>query len=176
MLAPVRTAPPANAPVTLAEVKLEMHIQHDEDNDILNALIAAAVSYLDGWSGILGRCMVTQTWRQDYDSIEPVALIPLGPVAEIVSVTDGEAAVDPSKYILKRDAGGRDFVVFASGASPSGEASITYKAGKDEADDTDRLAIIMFVKMNYLPLKPEDLAQYRRTFNVLAGVNRKVGM
>lgn len=67
-LTPVRTAAPATTPVSLAEAKAHLRVEQDDthENDLIGALIAAATERLDGWSGILGRCMVTQTWRFDF--------------------------------------------------------------------------------------------------------------
>ncbi len=64
MFRPVLVTPPALAPVTLAEAKAHLRVTHDEENPLIISLIDAAVSRLDGWSGILGRCLVTQRWRQ----------------------------------------------------------------------------------------------------------------
>lgn len=66
MLAPVLLTPPAALPVSLAEAKSHLRVDHDEDDALIGGFIAAAVGHLDGWSGILGRCLVTQTWRVGY--------------------------------------------------------------------------------------------------------------
>jgi uncharacterized phiE125 gp8 family phage protein len=104
------------------------------EDDLLTALIGAATEHLDGWTGILGRCLVEQTWRQDYDAFASCLRLPLGPVISISAVeytdTDGEAqAVDPSAYSLKTDAGGRSRIEFTVGTSFIAPIGITYKAG-----------------------------------------------
>jgi uncharacterized phiE125 gp8 family phage protein len=63
---PVQTTPPADPPVSVADVKGHLRIGHSSEDAVLEAFLAAAVSHLDGHSGILGRCMVTQTWKQPF--------------------------------------------------------------------------------------------------------------
>lgn len=65
-LPPVRTVAPAELPLTLAECKDHLHVEHSEDDALIAGYLSAAVDALDGWSGELGRCLVTQTWRQDF--------------------------------------------------------------------------------------------------------------
>jgi uncharacterized phiE125 gp8 family phage protein len=92
MLAPVRTSAPASEPVTLVEAKLHCRVDHTDDDNLINGLISAATGHLDGWSGILGRCLITQSWRQDYDAFADTLRLPLGPAASITSITyyDGD--------------------------------------------------------------------------------------
>lgn len=65
-LRPVRTAAPTETPVSLTEVKKALRVDLSDDDDDLLEYIQAATDRLDGWTGILGRCLVTQTWRFDY--------------------------------------------------------------------------------------------------------------
>lgn len=57
---------PADTPVSVSQAKAHIRVGHSEDDTLISALIAAAVSLLDGHAGILGRCIVTQTWEQDF--------------------------------------------------------------------------------------------------------------
>lgn len=66
MLRPVRLIAPAEAPVTLTEAKAQVRVDHADDDTLLTGLIGAATGRLDGYNGVLGRCLVTQTWRQDF--------------------------------------------------------------------------------------------------------------
>ena len=80
------TAPAAD-PVTLAEAKAHLRVDHSDEDATINGLIKAATSYLDGRSGILGRCLVTQTWEETFDAFPTNAIeLPLGPVASVTSV------------------------------------------------------------------------------------------
>jgi len=83
---PVRISAPAEAPVTLAEAKAHLRIDHDGDDVLIGSLIAVAVEHIDGWSGILGRCLVTQTWRQDFDGIGHCLRLPM-PALALTSVS-----------------------------------------------------------------------------------------
>lgn len=74
-------------PVTLAEAKAHLRVDHTDEDDYITALIKAATSYLDGRSGVLGRCLVTQTWEMTLDAFPAKEIeLPLGPVASLVSV------------------------------------------------------------------------------------------
>lgn len=63
MPAPVRTLAPAEMPVSLAETKAHLQVTTTDDDALIEALIAAATQRLDGWSGLLGRCLIHQSWR-----------------------------------------------------------------------------------------------------------------
>lgn len=108
LLPPVLVAPPAAPPVSRDEAKAHLRVDHALDDDRIDAAIAGAVGHLDGYTGILGRAIVTQTWRQDFPfwPASRCLRLPLAPVASIVSVTyrpsgGGPAVtVDPEGYRL----------------------------------------------------------------------------
>lgn len=134
MLAPVRVIAPAVLPVSLDEAKAHLRIDYDDDDALIEGLIGAAVDHLDGWTGVLGRCLVEQTWQQDFEAACQILPLPLAPVISIVAVTytnaNGDtAAVDRADYALKTDAGGRSAVMVRAGAVPHGPISVTYVAG-----------------------------------------------
>lgn len=139
MYRPVLVAAPTTAPITATEVKANSRIDDADSNTLIEGLIAGAISYLDGWSGILCRCLEEQTWRQDYDYFCRHLRIPLAPVISITSVkyddTSGvEQTVSASNYeVLNDDLG--PYVRFVSTFSfPSTDSEypsvrVTYKAG-----------------------------------------------
>jgi uncharacterized phiE125 gp8 family phage protein len=143
MLAPVRILPPA-ALVSLEEAKRHMVVDHDEDNDLITSLVAAATAYFDGWSGVLGRALVTQTWRQDFCGFSSRMRLPLQPAASISSLTyfDGSNIVQTlpdTVYVLLTDAIGPFVSLKPNQTWPSAyrreEAiSITFVAGSVAGD------------------------------------------
>lgn len=153
MLAPVLITPPASLPVTLDEAKLHLRAAFpnedgsmpatDEDG-LITALLEAAVSHLDGWTGILGRCLVEQTWRVDFDRFDWGMRLPLWPIGEIVSITWRNAAGEIStiantNYALRTDERGayvhwdRGYS-FPSDLYESAAVSVTFKAGYPTVD------------------------------------------
>lgn len=146
MYRPVLVTAPALAPLTLADVKAHCRVDFIDDDDLLVGLIAAATALLDGWTGILGRCLCEQSWRQDWDLFGCRELrLPLFPVISIASVAYEDAAgasqtVAAADYKLLNDECGA-FLRFApdyafpavSEDYPS--VHVTYLAGY--ATDTD---------------------------------------
>lgn len=57
-----RTAAPA-ALLSLAEAKAHLAVEHDDDDALIAEYVATATDYLDGYGGVLGRALVSQTWR-----------------------------------------------------------------------------------------------------------------
>lgn len=92
MLAPILVTAPDSKPVMLDEVKKHLRVDFDDDDALINALIAAATDHLDGYTGLLGRALVTQTWRQDFRCFGDRLALPLWPVAEIESVVYYDSA------------------------------------------------------------------------------------
>jgi uncharacterized phiE125 gp8 family phage protein len=91
----LKTAP-ATAPITLAEVKAHLRVDHTDDDTLIQALLDAAVSHLDGYTGILGRCMISQVWELYYDAFPSGDMqIPLGNIISIDTVE----YVDPTTEI-----------------------------------------------------------------------------
>lgn len=128
MRRPVLITAPELLPVSLAEAKLHLRVDHNDEDVLIEGLIGAATAHLDGWTGVLGRCLVEQEWRQDFDAFASCLPLPLGPVISITSVTVGGTPADDGSYTLRTDVGGRARVEL-DGVSASGAASVIYKAG-----------------------------------------------
>ncbi len=54
-----RITAPSVDPIDLATAKLHMRVTHSEEDALIPIYISAAVAYLDGPDGILGRSLVT---------------------------------------------------------------------------------------------------------------------
>lgn len=63
---PVLITPPASDPVTLKDVKEHLRVFYDDDDDYIEGLISAATTHLDGYQGILNRCIVEQQWKTSH--------------------------------------------------------------------------------------------------------------
>lgn len=142
MYRPVLVTAPTILPVTLTELKewTDIPAAATEKDGSLGLALAAAVGHVDGWTGILGRALCEQSWRQDYDSLSWRCMrLPLFPVISITNVkykdTSGvEQTVDAANYTLQTDDLG-SYVRFLSTYSAPAQwtelprASVTYKAG-----------------------------------------------
>lgn len=146
MYRPVLVAPPAVKPISPDEAKTHCRIDDADNDTLIDGLIAAATTHLDGWTGILGRCLVEQTWRQDYDDFWGCLRLPLFPVISVESVkyidaNGAEQAIAAlNNYSVQTDGLGT-FVRFLTGfTAPSlsqekPAVSVTYKAGYAVTDD-----------------------------------------
>ena len=80
---PTLTAPPAESPVTLDEVKAHAIVDFDDDDDLLTGLMDAAVTHLDCFRGVLGRAMVTQTWEIKHAGFSRTFRLPVPDVTAV---------------------------------------------------------------------------------------------
>ena len=94
-LKPVRTVAPAAPVVTLDELKAHCRVLHNDDDDVLQACLEAAIDEVDGYSGTLGRALINQTWRLDLRTFSDIIRLPLEPVSSVASITyyDGANAL-----------------------------------------------------------------------------------
>ncbi len=159
MLKPVLTSAPAALPVTTDEAKAQLSIAHSDQDAFISRLVAAATAHLDGYAGVLGRALITQTWRQDFHSFADCLRLPLEPVQSVSSVTyyDSDNVLQTlatSFYNLHTDAIGPRIVLKPDQFWPStykrdDAVSVTFMAGYG-ADETAvpegiRHAILMLV-------------------------------
>lgn len=99
-----RTSGPEAEPVSLAQAKAELRIDHDSEDELIAGLVRAAREEVEQTTGL---AMIDQRWRLAVDALPPSGMLRLrrGPVKEILAVTaygsEGEAAlVDPADYQL----------------------------------------------------------------------------
>lgn len=189
MLAPVRTIAPATEPVTLEEAKAHCRVEHTADDTLITGLIAAATGHLDGWSGILGRCLITQTWRQDFGGFACKLRLPLGPAASIASITyyDGDNAqqtLDAEAYGLFVDAAGpyaalKPDQVWPGCYSRRDAVSVTYVCGAAAVLPAIKSAILMLVGHWYAnreAVSAGGLAETPMAVSALLAPLRRVGV
>ena len=159
MLAPVRTVAPASMPVSLSEAKAHLRVDHDDQDDLITAQIEAATAYLDGYTGILGRALITQTWQQDLAGFADRLALPVSPVIAIVNVSyfdagDVQQTLDAGVYDLSAEVRGAHVALQPGQSWPAtfrraDAVSITFTAGFGAAADVPepiRQAILLIVQ------------------------------
>lgn len=142
MLAPVRTIAPASEPVTLEQVKAHLRVDSNDENTLIAALVSAAVSHLDGWSGILGRCLVSQTWRQDFCSFANLKLPFPNVQSVVIAYTDQngvpQTVAGTNYHIVNEHCGSRIMLAeggaFPAAANQPDAVRVTFVAGYGAAD------------------------------------------
>ena len=70
-------SPPASEPISLADAKLFLRVEHDADDDLIAALIAAARVQLEAQTR---RALITQGWRLTRDVWPASGALPILPV------------------------------------------------------------------------------------------------
>jgi len=83
------TAPDA-LPVTLAAMKLHLRVEHGHEDALIEETQAGAVAFLDAWGGVLGRCIMPQTWAVDVTGPGP-HLLPFPDASNIAAESGGDA-------------------------------------------------------------------------------------
>lgn len=87
MLLSLQTAP-VNTPVTLAEAKAHLRVEHTDDDVLIGSLIGVLVAELDGRQSYLRRALITQTWDYFLGWFPTCAriVIPMPPLASVTYV------------------------------------------------------------------------------------------
>ncbi|WP_370281557.1 hypothetical protein [Pseudooceanicola sp.] len=142
---PILVAAPVETPVTLAEAKDAARVDFDDDDQSIGAYLAAAVAHLDGYSGILGRCLVSQTWRQGFDGWTPRLRLPFPDVADVsvkyVDADGVEQAVAAAEFeAVEGDAGAEvifssDFTMPTLSTEIEAPVQVEFVAGYGAAED-----------------------------------------
>jgi len=94
--------PPAAGPVSLEEQKLHMRVDHAEEDTLITAQLAAAVSLAESF---MSACIVTQVWEWTLDGFSGCLTLPVGPAQSVDAITyldaDGTAqTLDGAAYVV----------------------------------------------------------------------------
>lgn len=83
-MTPIALEPPASEPVSLAEARLFLRLDQNDEDDLLATLVTAARLMIEAAAG---RCLVDQQWRIVLDRWPPSGEIrlPLSPVSQILA-------------------------------------------------------------------------------------------
>ena len=163
----VRITAPTGPVVPLDELKAYLRVDGSHEDALIAALEKAAVAKLDGYRGILGRCILPQTWEVSFDKAGKFPM----PLTDIVEVVAVDADDFPVTFSVVHQDGGEWIEV-------SAPATVRLTAAlPDDLLDVVKQAIKMLVahwyenreavaegNMNNVPL----------AFYALAGVARRV--
>jgi len=147
--------PPVGEPISLEQARLHLRLDASgsppshPDDALVEELIRTARQHLDGPAGILGRALMTQTWRLDLRGFPPGAaeiLLPLPPLQSIVSINyydtdDTLVTLAPTFYEVGYTDWNQGFVIPVIGkrwpatADRSDAVRITFVAGYGAASD-----------------------------------------
>jgi uncharacterized phiE125 gp8 family phage protein len=157
MTDPILVTPPAEL-LTLAEAKAHLRVDHADEDLEIGAYIAAAVAWMDGWRGILGRCIMTQTWSHRTDRLATQVL----PFPDVQSATVSyldvagvTQTVDAANYRVETYHG-RGYIVFADAFTapplmPGRDDAVTISAvyGFADVPPSLKVAALMLVSHWY---------------------------
>lgn len=149
MLRPRLITPPAEAPMTLEELKSgPAKVGFSDDDDLLQSYLDGAVAHLDGYAGILGRCLVTQTWEQPFRDWAARLRLPFPDVTSVVvkyvDAEGQEQTVADTLYEVTEGARGGEVVFKDAFSRPSLDddrdtpVTVTFDAGFGAAIEVPR--------------------------------------
>lgn len=130
-------------PISLAEAKAHLRVDHTDDDAMIAAVVASAADYVAVYTG---RSLMPQTLKARYAMFDDM-VVPHAPVIEIESITyDGGTVLDTDVYeLIKSEPAG--VVLAQNKAWPTAEINsvyIQYRAGYEDSSDspvnlTDRI-------------------------------------
>jgi uncharacterized phiE125 gp8 family phage protein len=107
---PTLVTGPAERLIALDDAKAQLRVEDDTENALITDCIDAATGLLDGYSGVLRRCLIRQKWAQVFDRFAPCLPLPM-PALEVASIMyldrEGVAqTIAGAVYALRRTAYG----------------------------------------------------------------------
>ena len=80
-----RVSAPAAEPITAAEAKAQMRVEHTDDDTLIDRLVDTAIDFVDV-TGSLGKAMITQTWGEWFAPNPGSIVLSLGPVQSVSAI------------------------------------------------------------------------------------------
>lgn len=159
------TAPTAE-PVSLAEAKLHLRVDHADDDTLISSLIVAARQSAEH---ITGRALMPQTWELALDAFDSVICLPKPPFVSVTSVkyTDSNGVLqtlDPAAYSVDSYSEPARLIPVYGGSWPSTRSQpnavlIRYQAGyADAAAVPQEIKSWMLLKIGALYANRESVA------------------
>lgn len=140
---PVRITAPSDQVVSLSDLKHHLRVMHDDDDDLIMSYEAAAVSWLDGYSGVLGRAILSQRWQETFPAWGCLRLALPDVSAATVTYRDGAGASQTvPNATLRFD--GSAVIVDATGPADAADITVVYTCALPEGDLS---AVVQAVKM-----------------------------
>jgi uncharacterized phiE125 gp8 family phage protein len=124
-MAAILLTAPALEPVSLAEAKAFLRVEHDDDDDVITALLVGARIYVEAQTR---RALITQSWRLVFDAWPPSGRIEVRPgplrslnAARIYDADGDSEALDVDDFIEEIARSGLAFPAWAM--TPPGRTS-----------------------------------------------------
>jgi uncharacterized phiE125 gp8 family phage protein len=179
----VRTVAPSGYPVSLIDVKAQLHVDHSDDDQRIEFLIQAATAHVEK---LLGRALVTQTWRQDFSAFADELRLDVGNLIAVTSITyyDADGAsqtLGTSVYGAFTDEAGPYIALkpdqsWPATAERDDAVRVTWTAGDGSTQFAvsadDRAAIILLIKDWYDA--PETRADSQAAYSIIGSSRRIV--
>lgn len=90
----LRFIEPATEPLTLAETKLYLRVDHNDEDMLITEMIAAAREAAEQH---MHRSLITQQWKLAFDQCLPARIaLPMGPVQSVVRISTLDEAMSVS--------------------------------------------------------------------------------
>lgn len=149
--------------ITKDAAKAHLRVDHTDEDALIEELINAAESYLDGYSGILGRALLNQTWAVKLGEFFNPIRLPVGIASSITTVkyydtSNVEQTLASTVYQLLTDALGSYVSLKPDQSWPSSYSradaiTVTWVAGYGAAaadvPAAIRLAMKFHIEKNY---------------------------
>ena len=102
--------------VGATDLREHLRVTDVGEDAYISTLASGAVAYLDGWGGVLGRAIMPQTWRQEFDGWGTLKLALPDVSAVAVTYEDANGDEQPATSATLRKCGAA-WVVEADGPS-----------------------------------------------------------
>lgn len=183
-----RITAPSVDPITLAEVKAHLRVDHSHEDTLIAGVLSAAVAHFDGL-GVLGRAIITQDWAQWFRKSSEWVRLDMGKFQSLVSVEyyDSDNVLQTATLSDYETSKHGDFVLVGPARNASWPTTydrqdaikVTYRAGYgDTADDVPasvRHAILLTVGHWYehrMAVSEESYKEVPLAVSALIGVER----